>query len=83
MGILVIARSINPRPLSAIELTLSGLIMESRVDTAGDNQNPHVITSNYRATARDNHTTKFLTVTGQLQDITSQLRRKPAWVQDF
>ena len=24
-------------------LTLSGLIMGSRVDTAGDNQNPHVI----------------------------------------
>ena len=28
------------------ELTLSGLIMGSRVDTAGDNQNPHVIISN-------------------------------------
>ena len=48
MGILVIALSINPRPLSALELTLSGLIMGSRVDTAGDNQNPHVIISNYR-----------------------------------
>ena len=36
MGILVIALSINPRPLSALELTLSGLIMGSRVDTAGD-----------------------------------------------
>ena len=47
MGILVIALSINPRPLSALELTLSGLIMGSRVDTAGDNQNPHVIISNY------------------------------------
>ena len=29
-----------------IELKLSGLIMESRVDTAGDNQNVHVIISN-------------------------------------
>ena len=47
MGILVIALSIKPRPLSALELTLSGLIMGSRVDTAGDNQNPHVIISNY------------------------------------
>ena len=46
MGILVIALSINPRPLSALELRLSGLIMGSRVDTAGDNQNPHVIISN-------------------------------------
>ena len=32
MGILVIALSINPRPLSALELKLSGLIMESRID---------------------------------------------------
>ena len=47
MGILVIALSINPRPLSALELKLSSLIMESRVDTAGDNQNDHVIISNY------------------------------------
>ena len=47
MGILVIARSINSRPLSALELKLSGLIMESRVETAGDNQNAHVIISNY------------------------------------
>ena len=47
MGILVIALSINPRPLSALELTLSGLIMGSQVDTAGDNQNPYVIISNY------------------------------------
>ena len=49
MGILVIALSINPRPLSAPELKLSGLIglMESRVETAGDNQNAHVIISNY------------------------------------
>ena len=47
MDILVIALSINPRPLSALELKLSGLIMESRVDTAGDNQNTHVIISNY------------------------------------
>ena len=46
MDILVIALSINPRPLSALELKLSGLIMESRVDTAGDNQNAHVIISN-------------------------------------
>ena len=47
MDILVIALSINPRPLSALELKLSGLIMESPVDTAGDNQNAHVIISNY------------------------------------
>ena len=47
MGILVIALSINPRPLSALELKLSGLTMESRVDTADDNQNTHVIISNY------------------------------------
>ena len=56
MDILVIARSINPRPLSALELKLplsalelklSGLIMESRVDTAGDNQNAHVTISKY------------------------------------
>ena len=47
MGILVIALRINPRPLSALELKLSGLIMESRVDTAGDNQNAHVIISKY------------------------------------
>ena len=43
MDILVIAFSINPRPLSALELKLSGLIMESLVDTAVDNQNAHVI----------------------------------------
>ena len=47
MDLLVIALSINPRPLSALELKLSGLIMESQVDTAGDNQNVHVIISNY------------------------------------
>ena len=47
MGILVIALSINPRPLSTLELKLSGLIMESRVDTAGDNQNAQAIISNY------------------------------------
>ena len=54
MGILVIALStcINPRPLSALELKLSGLIMESRVDTAGDNQNAHVIISNYQQDRR-------------------------------
>ena len=46
MGILVIALRINPRPLSALELKLSGLIIESRVDTADDNQNAHVIISN-------------------------------------
>ena len=34
MGVLVIALSINPRPLSVLELKLSGLIMESRVETA-------------------------------------------------
>ena len=49
MGILVIALRINPRPLSALELKLSGLIMESRVDTAGDNQNAHVIISKYQS----------------------------------
>ena len=32
-----------PRPLSALELTLSGLILGSRVDTAGDNGSPNVI----------------------------------------
>ena len=47
MGNLAIALSVNPRPLSALELKLSGLIMESRDDTAGDNQNVHVIISNY------------------------------------
>ena len=46
-GTLVIALSINPRPISALELTLSGLIMGSRVDTAGDNQSPNVIISKY------------------------------------
>ena len=45
MGILVIALSINPRPLSALKLKLSGLIMESRVYPAGDNQNAIVIIS--------------------------------------
>ena len=44
----MIAFSINPQPLSALELMLSGLIMGSRVDTAGDNPNPHVIISNYQ-----------------------------------
>ena len=47
MGNLVITLSVNPRPLSALELKLSGLIMESRDDTVGDNQNVHVIISNY------------------------------------
>ena len=47
MVILVIALRINPRPLSALELKLSGLIMESRVDTAGDNQNAHMKISSY------------------------------------
>ena len=41
------ALSINPQPLSVLQLKLSGLIMASRVDTAVDNQNPHVIISNY------------------------------------
>ena len=59
MGILVIALSINPRPLSALELTLSGLIMGSRVDTAGDNQNPHVIISNYHMRSTDARTVRF------------------------
>ena len=52
MDILVIALSINPRPLSALEVKLSSLIMESRVDTAGDNLNAHVIISNYQAELR-------------------------------
>ena len=30
-----------------LELTLSGLIMGSHVDTAGDDQSPNVIISNY------------------------------------
>ena len=47
MDILVIALSINPQPLSAHELKLSGLIIESWVDTVGNNQNVHVIISNY------------------------------------
>ena len=47
MGILVIALRINPPPLSALELKLSGLIMESRVDIAGDNQNANVMIANY------------------------------------
>ena len=46
-GTLFIALSINPRPLSALELTLSDLIIGSRVDTAGDNQSLNVIISNY------------------------------------
>ena len=49
MGILVIALRINPRPLSDLELKLSGLIMESQVDTVGDNQNAHVIISIYQS----------------------------------
>ena len=61
MEILVIALSINPRPLSALELTLSALIMGSRVDTAGDNQNPHVIISN--------HNEKFNSCKGSNKDI--------------
>ena len=32
---------------TTLELKLSGLIMESQVDTAGDNQNAHVIISKY------------------------------------
>ena len=39
--------SINPRPLSALELTFSGMIMGSLVDTVGNNQNPNGIISNY------------------------------------
>ena len=53
MGILVIALRINPRPLSArelaIELKLSGLTMEFRVDTVDDNQNAHVINHKYQS----------------------------------
>ena len=40
--------SISPLSLSALELTLSGLIMGSRVDTADDNQNHNVIISKYQ-----------------------------------
>ena len=32
-----------------VKLKLSGLIMESRVDTAGDNQNAYVIISKYQS----------------------------------
>ena len=42
MGILVIALCINH------QLKLLGLIMESRVDTTGNNQNDNVIISNYQ-----------------------------------
>ena len=59
MGILVIALSINSRPLSALELKLSGLIMESRVDTGGDNQNAHVIISNYRHDRRADSLSRY------------------------
>ena len=52
MGILVIALSISPRPLSALDLKLSGLLMDFQVDTAGDNQKAHVIISNYRHARR-------------------------------
>ena len=48
MDILVISHSINPRPLSALELNPWGLIKESPVDTAGDNQNAHLIVSKYQ-----------------------------------
>ena len=45
MVIFIIALiSINPRPLSAVEPKLSGMIMETLVDTAGDLQNALVIT---------------------------------------
>ena len=40
--ILDIVLSNNPRLLSAPELKLSGFIMGSQVDTAGDNHTPHV-----------------------------------------
>ena len=79
MGILVIALSINPRPLSALELKLSGLIMESRVDTAGDNQNAHVIISNYiainikslklRDKSRVTRVCRYQTISAHLLDI--------------
>ena len=45
--VLDIVLSNNPRPLSAPELKLSGFIMGSQVDTAGDNHTHHVIISNY------------------------------------
>ena len=44
MGILVITLSINPRPSSALKLKPLGLIIGSRFDSAGENQNA----SNYR-----------------------------------
>ena len=47
MYVLVIAHSINGRPLTAHWLKLSGLIMESRIDSAGNNQNAHMIISKY------------------------------------
>ena len=46
-GISDIVLSNNPQPLSAPELKLSGFIMGSQVDTAGDNHTPHMIISNY------------------------------------
>ena len=46
-GVLDIVLSNNPRPLSAPELKLSGFIMGSQVDSAGDNHTHHVIISNY------------------------------------
>ena len=47
MTIWIIALSINPPPLSALELKLSGLIMKSQVESEGDNQNANVIISNH------------------------------------
>ena len=44
--ILDIVLSNNPR-LSAPELKLTGFIMGSQADTAGDNHTPHVIISKY------------------------------------
>ena len=42
-----IVLSNNLRPLSAPQAKLSGFIMGSQVDTAGNNHTPHVIISNY------------------------------------
>ena len=37
----------NTRPLLALEQNTLGLIISSRVDTAGDNQKHHVIIADY------------------------------------
>ena len=62
---MVITQSINPRPLSALDL---GLDNGSRVDTAGDNQSPNVTISNYQHTVSCKLLTAF--------DIYPNLERK-------